>query len=372
MAYGPKDSDAKKYSAVKFRILIADILLSLGAVLFFWIFASEALSQWVSARSSSFFVSCFLYISAFLVFMYLVSFPLHFFSSFVLEKKFGLSERSFLSWLKDEAKAVTLSFILYITCAEVFYLVLRAFPGSWWIVVSSLWVLFSVVLARLLPVLIVPLFYKYTPVEEEELKEAIFELSGKAGIPLTDVLKIDLSSKTRKANAALVGLGGTRRVVLGDTLISAFPLDEVRVVVAHEFGHLKYRHIWKLLAFSAITAYLGFYLLYMAAAQIAAATGAPGVDDLSLFPALVLLMGVFGFAVLPVQNLFSRILEKQSDRFALELTGNAKAFVGAMERLAGMNLAEKSPALLKKIFFYDHPPIAERIEMAVSSGNRKA
>jgi STE24 endopeptidase len=301
---------------------------------------------------------------AFLLFMYVVAFPFHLANTFFVEHRFGLSNQRLFSWLSDEAKSMALSFTLWIACMEVFYLVLRNFPGTWWLIAALLWVFFSIVLARFLPVLIIPLFYKYLPMEDGTLKKGILELADKANIRLMDVCGIDFSRKTKKANAALVGLGKTRKVILADTLTGNFTQEEVETVVAHEFAHFRYKHIWQLLALSGSLTIVGFYILFRVANKLVNLSGASGISDLYLFPALIFLMVVFGLALLPAQNLFSRILERQADRYAIGLTGNAPAFASTMRKLASMNLADAEPSLLKKVFMYDHPPIGERIRMA--------
>jgi STE24 endopeptidase len=358
---------SKRYSAVKTRFFFADLILTIVALAAFQFGASRAVSQAVTAAFTNFYLACFVYVGVFLLFMYIVTFPLHLANSFFVERFFDLSDRSFSSWALDEVKAVMLSLLLWVLCAEVFYFVLRNFPHAWWVIASCLWIFFSIALSRLLPILIIPIFYKYIPIEDNELKRRILALADKARVNLTDVCQIDFSRKTRKANAALVGLGNTRKVILADTLTREFTLEEVESVVAHEFGHFKYRHIWQLLIFSGIITMAGFFLLSVMAERIVSLTGATGLADLYLFPVFLLLLTVFGLAILPAQNLFSRILERQADRFALSATADAGTFVSVMKKLASMNLADEDPPLWKKIFFYSHPPIKERIEMAKGS-----
>jgi len=185
-----------------------------------------------------------------------------------------------------------------------------------------------------------------------------------------DVCRIDFSRKTVKANAAVVGLGRTRKVILADTLTDKFTPAEVDAVVAHEFGHCRYRHTWQLLALSGVITLAGFFILSLIAKNMVALMGASGLSDLRLLPALVFLVMLFGLALLPAQNLFSRVLERQADRFAIALTGDPESFISVMQRLAEVNLAEANPSLLKKIFLYTHPPVSERIRMAENIRNK--
>jgi STE24 endopeptidase len=363
---------AKKYSAIKTRIFAADLVLTVVLLAVFQAFLSRPVSQMVFNIYSNFYAACFIFACAFLFFMYIASFPLHFIGSFFVERRFGLSNQSFGAWLTDEAKSGALSFALSIVCIQVFYLVLRNFPTAWWAIAAMAWIFFTVVLARFLPVLVIPMFFKYFPIEDRPLKERIMALAEKTGVRLMDVCKIDFSRKTRKANAALVGLGKTRRVILADTLTEEFSPEEVEVVVAHEFGHFKCRHIWQLLIFSGIMTIAGFFVLSLIAGKIVVLTGASGLSDLYLFPVLVFLMIAFGIVLLPLQNLFSRVLEREADRFALDVTGEPEGFISVMRKLASMNLADVAPSKLKKIFLYDHPPIAERIRMAENARDKYA
>jgi STE24 endopeptidase len=354
---------SKRYSAIKTGIFVADLALSLAALAGFQVLLSRPVSALAFGIYQNFYAACFIYASLFLVFMYAVSFPLKISGSFFVERAFHLSRQTFSAWLRDELKSTALSFALYMSCIQVFYLVLRNFPSTWWLITSGGWIFFTVVMARFLPVLLIPLFFKYSPIQEVGLKERIMALAERSGIRVMDVCQIDFSRKTAKANAALVGLGGTRKVILADTLLQKFGTEEVESVVAHEFGHFKYRHIWQLLFFSAAMTLLGFFALYRASGMIVYLTGSGGLSDLYIFPMLILLAAIFGLAVLPFQNLFSRVLERQSDRFAIEITGSPSAFIAVMKKLASVNLADTEPSAVKKIFLYDHPPIGERIRM---------
>jgi STE24 endopeptidase len=249
-------------------------------------------------------------------------------------------------------------------CVEAFYLILRHFPDTWWLFAASAWIIFTVVLVRIFPVVLIPLFYKYSSIEGENLKDEIFKIAEDSGIDLIDVCKIDFSRKTTKANAALVGLGRTRKVILSDTLLSEFNTDQIKAVVAHEFGHYKYRHISRLLLFNSITTVAGFFFLYFFADAIVNISGAKGIFDIYIMPLLFLIVTLSGIFLMPLQNWFSRRLEKQADRFSLEFMSSAEPFIEAMRGLARINLAEIDPPLLKKIFLYNHPTIKERISFA--------
>ncbi|HNX91008.1 MAG TPA: M48 family metallopeptidase [Candidatus Omnitrophota bacterium] len=353
-----------KYQRLKTRLFILDICVSFLVVVIFQMFFSFPAAYFFENSAGNFYLACACYVALFYFFIHLTGMPLHFFGSFTVEHRFGLSNQSIKAWMIDEAKSAALSLLFYVSGGLVFYFILRTFPDIWWAILAVIWFFFSCFMARMLPVLIIPLFYKYIPLEEGQLKNMIMGLGKQAGIDLSDVCKIDLSRKTKKANAALVGLGSTKKVVLADTLMSSFSEEEIGTVVAHEFAHCKFNHIWKLILISACITALSFWLLSAIVGNIAVMLGASGASDIGILPAIMLCMMCFGLLVMPLQNFISRCLEREADRFALEIMKDPGAFISAMERLAEMNLAERDPGLIKKIMLYDHPPIAERIRMA--------
>jgi len=358
---------ANEYSRIKTRVFIADLIWTVVLLGLFQLFFSPALADAVRGISANFYAGCFIYSSLFFLFMLAGPLPLRYYSSYYIEHRFGLSNQGFSSWVIDEVKSAALSFIVFVLGVGSFYFVLHNTGGAWWIVLSFLWMFFSIVIARILPQVIIPLFFRYSTVDDRRLRDRLLGLAEKAGIRIMDICQIDFSRKTKKANAALVGLGKTRKVILTDTLIRDFSEDEIESVVAHEFGHHKYRHIWKLIIFSGAVTTAGFYMLSVTAGKVSAITSASGLHDLKILPVLLFLMLVFSLVVLPLQNAFSRVLERQSDRFALKITAAPAVFASVMRKLGAMNLSEFKPSRIKKIFFYDHPPLDERIEMAERS-----
>ena len=300
-------------------------------------------------------IFCFLY--------YVISFPLSFYAGFVVEHKFGFSNENLSAWLKDDIKKALLSLALFLVFMHVLYVFLRHFSATWWIWIALFWFAATIVLARITPTVILPLFFRYYPVEKK-LKERVNALSRKCGIKVLDVGKIDFSKKTNKSNAAVIGLGRNKRVILADNLVRDFTDGEIDEVLAHEFGHHKLLHVWKLIAFSATSTLVSFYVLYVVSSKIAVLLGATGVSDVRIFPAFMLVLFLAGLIALPLQNGFSRKLEKEADAFALHATGNKAAFISLMKKLTEKNLADPNPPKAIKFLFYDHPPISERIRAA--------
>ncbi|MDD5634283.1 MAG: M48 family metallopeptidase [Candidatus Omnitrophica bacterium] len=355
---------AERYSAIKTRLIVADFIVSFLFLVGFQCFLSKRTALFSAGLTDNFYLQCLMFSGLLLFLSYVVGLPVHFVSSFIVEKKFCLSTQDLRGWAVDEMKSLAISFVFFVFCVEAFYLILRVFPGHWWLVASFGWIFFTVILTKIFPVLLIPVFFKYSSLSDGALKEKVLVMAKKAKIDLLDVCQIDFSRKTKKANAALTGLGGTRRVILTDTLLGEFSPGEIEAVVAHEFGHFKLRHIWQLLFFSGVFTILGFFVLSKVIGWVVSISGASSVSDLYLFPIMMLLMFISGIMLLPVQNYFSRILERDADLFALELTNNPENFIAMMRKLGEKNLADMSPSKIKKIFLFNHPPIFERINMA--------
>jgi len=241
---------------------------------------------------------------------------------------------------------------------------LRAAPRTWPLWATVGWVGFSVVLARIFPTILLPIFYKTTPVEENALVKRLLTLCERVKLPALGVYRFNLGAETRKANAALAGLGSTRRVLLSDTLIADFTPEEIEGVLAHELAHHHYRHITKHLVISAIGSWMAFTLTRAIADHWVMRLQLRNLADITGLPMLALWFSVLGLIGLPLQNSLSRYFEWQSDRFAVQTTRQANAFANALRRLAALNLADPDPPRWAVWMFYDHPPITERIRAA--------
>jgi STE24 endopeptidase len=222
-------------------------------------------------------------------------------------------------------------------------------------------------MAKLAPVLIFPLFYKSVPIENEDIKKGLEFLAEGTGINIQGVYKINLSKNTKKANAALAGLGSTRRVLLGDTLLDSYSLAEIKSVFAHELGHHVYHHIWKMLVIGTITGGLGFAICHYVLSIMIAILGFQSIHDIAAFPVICMVLGALAFVLMPIQNAISRRFERECDRYAIEKTNDPEAFISAMDKLAEQNLADRTPNRLIEFLFYSHPSISKRIEMAKRS-----
>lgn len=284
---------------------------------------------------------------------------------FRLEHRFHLSNQRFRSWIWDEAKGFLVGLIFAVIIVELLYFILREFPVHWWLLTWVVFLGLFVLLAQLAPVILFPIFYKFEPLQDEELKQRLVRLGERAGTRVRGVYKWNLSEKSKKANAALTGLGNTRRIILADTLLDNYSPDEIEAVLAHELGHHVHKHILKGIAVQAGITLLGFWAANWALHY--------AVDRLHMFeelsdfanlPLLVLVSTVLSFLALPALNAYSRYNERQADRYAFESIASVDPFISSMNKLAEQNLAERTPSRFVEWFFHSHPAISRRLQAA--------
>jgi|SRR5579884_80639 len=314
------------------------------------------------------------YIAMFSLVTYLTSLPLSWVSGFFVEHRFGLSNQSLRDWLIESLKGLGLSVVITSLLGEGAYWVIKRYPRRWWAILSGLTVPVSVLFGALAPVLIMPLFNKYEPLRNRDLAERLERLAAEQGVQVSDVMQMDMSKQTRKANAMFTGIGRTKRIVLGDTMLDEFAPDEVEVVIAHELGHQVHRDIWKLVALSAplsaISLLTAFRVLPEAIHRFGKQWGlneSEGAADVAALPLLTLIAGLPITLLTPALNALIRSqVEHPADVYAIELTHSPSAFIAAMIKLGRMNLSNPKPSAIVKWMLYDHPTIAERIAYARS------
>jgi STE24 endopeptidase len=295
--------------------------------------------------------------------------PLSFYSGYVLPHRFGLSTQTLAGWLRDLALEWGLTGVLGLPVLEGAYWLLRAAGPQWWLWAGAGATALTVVLSGLAPTLLLPLFNKYVPLgaEHAELVQRLQRLAEQAGTRISGVFRFDMSRRTTAANAALTGLGATRRIILGDTLLESFTPDEIETVIAHELGHHVHRDIPVGLVISSALTFVGLFLAAQTLGWGTEALGYAGPADIAGLPLLALVLGVFGALTLPLNNAYSRWREVRADRFALAITGKPRAFTDAMTRLANQNLAEADPEPWVVFLLYSHPPIRDRLALAAGS-----
>jgi len=311
-------------------------------------------------------VQIFIYMTGFSCFFYAATLPLHFWSGYHVEKSFSLSNQRLAAWIWDEIKRGAISLPFFVLMMEGLFFFVRAFPGSWWIFAGVAWLFVTLFLTRIMPVVLIPLFYRTRELASGELKERLALLCEKCGVKILGIYEILFSKKTKKANAALAGIGPTRRILLGDTLIDRFTSDEIEMVVAHELGHHVKRHIAKGLLLNFTAVLTGFCLLRIASSALVGSLAAEGLTDLRIFPSMAFLAALAGLVILPAQNAFSRRHEYQADGYALQMIPSSATFVSLMSKLGRQNLANPAPHPWIEFLFYDHPSIPRRIRYARS------
>lgn len=356
------ESRAKEYSRKKQELRLFNLALT-PLVLFVAVATplSWQFQQWATAVSANAYATVFFYFAFFSLYCLIFDLPLSYYSGFYLEHRYELSNQTFGQWLKDMAKKSLLSFVLSAVLILALYALIWRFAASWWLYAWGGYACVSYLLGKVFPVWIVPLFYQYGALEDGALRERLLAMASKYGMPAKEVYSINLSKTTKKANAAFMGIGKTKRIVLSDTLLERFSHDEIEMVIAHELGHFKHKDIWRQLALGLISSWAAFAAAFYLMPVLTGFLGSAGVSDVSALPLLFLVFYFFGMGLMPLQNAFSRSLERQADRFALEASPHTQAFISCMEKLGEVNLSDPDPHPVYEWFFYDHPSIKRRV-----------
>ena len=327
----------------------------------------RSIAEWVALPVSSFWVptvTAFVYVALLTLINGVVDLPVTFYSGFVLERRYGLSNEGVGAWLRDQLKALAVGGILSAAAAALLYRLIAWSPQWWWLTAGITFALVIVGLAQLAPVLLLPLFYHVKPLEKESLRARLLALAERAGARVIGAYEWGLGDKTKKANAALTGIGATRRILVSDTMLAEYSDEEIEVILAHELAHHVHGDIWKGIVFESALMVCGFYLAARVLAAFSRSIGLRGVVDAAGLPLLLLAAGAVSLLMAPIAHAMSREYERRADRFALDLTRNPAAFISAMRRLGAQNLAEDRPSKVVEWLFYSHPPIRERIAAA--------
>lgn len=302
----------------------------------------------------------------------LAALPLSFVRGYVVEHAWGLSTQEAPGWLADQLKGAAIGAVTSAIAATVFFAVVRWQPRTWWVWGWAAFTALTAVMFFLWPVVVAPLFNRFTPLEDGPLRDRFLALAGEAGVPVDEVLVADASRRTTAENAYVAGLGSTKRLVLYDTLLADDRVDQTAFVVAHELGHQAESHVLKNLGLSAIGLGAAFAFLGWLGSREGfwEWTGASGPTDVRAIPLLALLSIALTIVAMPLEAALSRRFEREADRFAIGLTDDPDAAVSAFRRLALSNLADLDPPAVAVAAFYSHPPIPDRID-AVLAGLEK-
>jgi STE24 endopeptidase len=294
----------------------------------------------------------------------LVSAPLAFYKGHVVQRRYGLSRQGIGGWLADWAKGTLLGLGFATLAGLAMYWALWTLGPAWWWAFGLAGTAAMLLLQFAAPYVLLPLFFKPKPLEDGPLKASIERLVAKAGTTVAGIARLDFSRRTEEANAAVIGYGRSRRVVLADTLLDRFAPDEIEGVVAHELGHHVHGDVRKLLAAQVALTFAGLFATAKLADPLLRRLGAPPLRDPRSLPLLLAASEVAGLAAMPLVNWWSRAIEASADRFAIRLTGDPRGFANALRRLADQNLAEERPPRWAEWLLYSHPPIYPRIRAA--------
>jgi STE24 endopeptidase len=361
----PTSPDVKRYQRQKLAAVAGATLVGLSYLALAGIIFGPVVGQWLRSRVTDNDWLLLLAMAALVgAGLEVLTLPIDFWSGYILEHRYGLSNQTFARWLWRRLKGYLVGGVLGLLLLFGLYSLLWLTGAYWWLWATAGWLVVTLVLGQLVPVLILPLFYKVTRLEDAGLAERLQRLADGTGLTLAGVYRLHLSQETKKANAALTGLGRTRRVLLGDTLLEQFTPEEIEVVFAHEVGHHVHRHLPKMVVVSVLLALAGFWLVDRVLGSAAPALGYTGLADPAALPLLLLVLSLFGLLLSPAQNALSRFFERQCDRYALDRTRLPAAYRSAFVKLARINKSDPDPHPLVAWLFYDHPPIRERLALA--------
>lgn len=360
------EDKAARYHRLQRRAALANTALGAALLVLLlvsgWSASLRDAAAWLAGASSP--LTLVFYVAALALLAGLVQLPLAFYQGVTLERRYELSTESVGRWALDRLKGSAVGLVFAVIAAAIVISLLRAMPEWWWLAAAAVFSLLMIGLAHLAPVLLLPIFYTCTPLDRPQLVERLVRLADRAGTRVLGVFELRMSDRTRKANAALTGIGRTRRILLSDTLLEDYTDDEIEVILGHELAHHVHRDIWKSMAVEAVLVTLGFYLADRALEWAAGRFGLLDKGDVAALPVLLLAAGAVSMLLMPVANALSRAHERAADRYAWEVTNNSDAFISAMKRLGAQNLAEERPSRLVEILFHSHPPMTARIEAA--------
>jgi STE24 endopeptidase len=358
------DARARRYHRWQFWLSMAGLVLAVAYLVALIVTdAAVMLRDWLTSVSPRWWVELVLAVIVVGGGYRVVSFPLRWLGGFWLPRRFGLLHQPFHRWLWDVTKAAAIGAALSLLGATIVYGLMRV-TAWWWLWSACVFFAGSAVLTFVAPIWLAPLFYRLIPLEDAALRDRLLRLARKVSVPVLGVWVADQSRKSRTANAAVIGLGRTRRIVLFDTLINEFAPAEVEAVLAHELGHSVHHDVVRGLLVQGVITLVTFWAADRLLTAGTRWLGLDGPTDLGGLPLFGLILMALGLVALPLVNGWSRHVERRADDFALRTAEDPEAFIGAMDRLGDLNLAERDPHYVKEFLLYSHPSVSRRIAHA--------
>ena len=354
--------NSKKYNNTKLAIGIGKAIVSF-VLLYFFIATglSIKLQDYIQTYTQNQYLVFIIFIFVIGIFSSVLFMPVNIYSGFYLEHKYELSNQTFFKYFLENVKSMLVGLVIGVPILLLFFFVINQFGDLWWLIFASAMFLISVVLSQIFPIIIFPIFYKVVPLKDEELKTKISSLAKEAGIKVENVFSFNMSKNTKKANAAFTGLGKTKRIILGDTLLNNYSKDEIETVIAHELGHYKHKHIIKNILFGTAASFLTFFIISVLYKSILSWFDFSAINQVAALPLLSLWAMLIGLIQTPIGNILSRKYEYQADKYAIESTKKPLSFINTLNKLTDQNLGDKEPLPFVEWFFYSHPSIKNRI-----------
>ena len=362
----PDAAEARLYNRARRLVELGDLTISFGFLIVLLAMGwSNSLSGLARRMGGDRYVlSLFFYVLLLSLISKALGIGLDFYS-FRLEHRFNLSNMRLGTWIKDQVKAWVIGLLLGTVLAEIVYGLMRTSPEHWWLYAWIIFIALFILFAQLAPVILFPLFYKFVPLQNDDLKQRLMRLGERAGTRIRGVYEWKLSEKSKKANAALTGLGRTRRIILADTLLDHYNNDEIEAVLAHELGHHVHRHMMKIILVELAVAFLGFWAAnWVLQYAIHERNMFQHLTDFANLPLLVLVFSLLSMLLMPARNAYSRFTEWQADVYCWKSVPSVTPYVSAMKKLNSQNLSESQPSRVVEILFHSHPPVSKRIAAA--------
>jgi len=329
---------------------------------------SAKIRNWAQKIGKKWFFVVGIYFIIFTIISTLIDLPLSYYTEFIRQHAYDLSNQTFGKWAGDTLKSLMVGSVFGFCIVWIPYWLLKKAPKRWWLYVGLGTVPFMFLIMLVEPIWVEPLFNDFGPMKNKALEAKVLTLADRAGIERSHVFEVNKSVDTKELNAYVTGFLGTKRIVIWDNTIAKMTEGELLFVLGHEMGHYVLGHVWKEIVFSSLMMLLTLFLADRAAKVIIARYkerfGFDRLSDIASFPLILLLFGVFGFIINPLDNWISRAIEHQADQFGLEITRDNHDAATAFVKLQMENLSNPRPALWYKILRADHPVLGDRIDYA--------